>query len=60
MCVKLPPGDLNPGPYPTSIYTGGVTTTPKVCGGQCVKIEQQGKWETQTNSIFFISFFIYR
>ena len=36
MCVKLSPGDLNPGPYPshpTSIYTCGVTNTPRVHGG---------------------------
>ena len=36
MCVKLHPEDLNPGPYhphPTSIYTCGVTTTPRVRGG---------------------------
>ena len=34
MRVKLPPGDLNPDPcpqHPTSIYTYGVTTTPRVC-----------------------------
>ena len=36
MCVKLPPGDLNLGLYPshpTSIYTCGVTIAPRVCGG---------------------------
>ena len=36
MCVKLPPGDLNPGPcppHPTSTYTCGVTIAPRVCGG---------------------------
>ena len=36
MCVKLPPGDLNLGPYPphpTSTYTCGVTIAPRVCGG---------------------------
>ena len=36
MCVKLSPGDLNPGPclpHPTSIYSCGVTTAPRVCGG---------------------------
>ena len=36
MCVKFPPRDLNPGPYPphlTNTYTYGVTTAPKVCGG---------------------------
>ena len=34
--MKLSLGDLNPSPYPphpTSIYTCGVTTTPKVCNG---------------------------
>jgi len=34
--VKLIHGDLNPGPCPphlTSIYTCGVTTVPRVCGG---------------------------
>ena len=33
MCVKLPLGDLNPSPYPphpTSIYTCGVITAPRV------------------------------
>ena len=37
MCVKLPHGDLNPGPcppHPTSIYTYGVTTVPRVRGGK--------------------------
>ena len=37
MCVKFPPGDLNLSPYPphpTSIYTCGVTTAPRVCGGR--------------------------
>ena len=37
MCVKLPLGDLNPSsylPHPTSIYTCGVTTAPRVRGGQ--------------------------
>ena len=36
MCVKLPLGNLNPGPYPphpTSIYTYGVTIVPRMCGG---------------------------
>ena len=36
MCVKFPPGDLKPGPYPpqpTSAYTCGVTTAPRVRGG---------------------------
>ncbi|KAK4581336.1 hypothetical protein RGQ29_024836 [Quercus rubra] len=37
MCVKLPPGDLNPSLYltrPTSTYTCGVTIAPKVCGAE--------------------------
>ena len=37
MCVKLPPGDLNPDPYPPhpiNTYTCEVTNTPIVCGGQ--------------------------
>ena len=41
MCVKLPPGDLNPDPcppHPTSIYTCGVTTAPRVCGGIVYKL----------------------
>ena len=36
MCVKFPHRDLNPNhylPHPTSTYTCGVTTAPKVCGG---------------------------
>ena len=36
MCVKLPPGNLNLGPYlqhPTSIYIYGVTTAPSVRDG---------------------------
>ena len=36
MCVKLPPGDLNPDPCPshlTNTYTCGVTIAPRVCGG---------------------------
>ena len=36
MCVKFPPGDLNPGPYPphpTSTYTYGVTIAQRMCGG---------------------------
>ena len=36
MCVKLLPGDLNPGPcpsHPTNTYTCGVTIAPRVCGG---------------------------
>ena len=36
MCLKLPLGDLNSGPYPpqpASTYTCKVTITPKVCGG---------------------------
>ena len=37
MCMKLSPGDLNSDPYPphpTSTYTCGVTTAPRVRGGQ--------------------------
>ena len=37
MCVKLPPRDLNPNPYPlhsTNIYTFGVTIASKMCGGK--------------------------
>ena len=36
MCVKFPPRDLNPGPYPshlTSTYTCKVTIALRVCGG---------------------------
>ena len=36
MCVKLPPGDLNPDPcppHPTSTYTCGMTIAPRMCGG---------------------------
>ena len=36
MRMKLPPRDLNPGPYPphpTSTYTCEVTIAPRVCGG---------------------------
>ena len=41
MCVKFPPEDLNPDPYPphlTSIYTCKVTTAPMVCGGKIIHI----------------------
>ena len=34
MCVKLPPGDLNPDPclpHPTSTYTYEMTIAPRVC-----------------------------
>ena len=37
MYMKLPLRDLNPNPYsphPTSIYTCGVTTSPRVRGGE--------------------------
>ena len=37
ICVKLPLRDLNPGPcppHPTSIYTCGVTTAPRLHGGK--------------------------
>ena len=36
MYVKLPPGDMNLGPYPphlTNTYTCGVTIAPRLCGG---------------------------
>ena len=36
MCVKLPVGDLNPGPYfphPTNTYIYEVTIALRVCGG---------------------------
>ena len=36
ICVKLPPKDLNPDPYPphpTSIYICGVTTASRVSSG---------------------------
>ena len=39
MCVKLPPENLNPGPYPlhpTCIYTCRVITAPRVHGGKMV------------------------
>ena len=42
MCVKLPSGDLNPDlypPHPTSIYTCGVTTTPRVRGGLMLSLK---------------------
>ena len=45
MCVKLPPRDLNPDPYPpypSSIYTYGVTTALRVRSGtltSCMKYE---------------------
>ena len=35
MCLKLPPRDLNFGPYPPhsiNTYTFGVTIAPRVCG----------------------------
>ena len=41
MCVKLPPGDLNPISYPThltSTYTCRVTIAPRMCGGFRVHI----------------------
>ena len=40
MCVKLPFGDLNPGPCPpylTSTYIYRVTTAPKVRSGNFLK-----------------------
>ena len=44
MSVKLPLGDLNPGPcpsHPTSIYTYGVTIVPNMCGGIYKKIKME-------------------
>jgi len=41
MCMKLPPGDLNPGPcppHPTSTYTCEVTIAPRVCGDDMLSI----------------------
>ena len=41
MCVKLPPGDLNPISYPTHLtntYTCGVTIALRVCSGFRVHI----------------------
>ena len=37
MCVKLPPGDLNPStclPNPTNTYTYEVTIALSMCGGK--------------------------
>ena len=51
MCVKLPPGDLNPIPYPLypiSTYTCRVITAPRVYGSgkREVMVESSGeKWE---------------
>ena len=39
ICVKLPLGDLNPDPcppHPTSTYTCGVTTAPRVRDGNII------------------------
>ena len=44
MCVKLPSGYLNLGPYPsqpTSTYTCRVTITPRVCGGEIALVRCQ-------------------
>ena len=44
MCVKLPSGYLNPGPYPshpTSTYTCRVTIILRVCGGEIALIRCQ-------------------
>ena len=46
MCVKLPPGDLNPDPcppHPTSTYTCGVTIISNVCSG-VVEVVSGGDW----------------
>ena len=45
MCVKLPPGDLKLGLYPshlTSTYTCGVTTAPMVRSGECLIFKSKG------------------
>ena len=45
MCVKLPPRDLNPGPYPphpTSIYICEVTTALRVHGENKI-LERENK-----------------
>ena len=42
MCVKLPPRDLNPDPYPshsTSTYTCEVIIAPRVCNGKTKQYE---------------------
>ena len=61
-CVKLPPGDLNPGLYPphlTSIYTYKVIIALKVWG---VKIKKKKKtfdigcmvkWSDKINKVLF-------
>ena len=51
MCVKLPPGDLNPGPYPphstsnhipqASTYTYEVTIALRRCGDCSLNFELQ-------------------
>ena len=45
MCVKLPPGDLKLGLYPshlTSTYTCGVTTAPMVRSGESLIFKSKG------------------
>ena len=52
MCVKLPPEDLNPDPYPphpTSIYTCVVSIAPRVCGGNA---QVHLKCDTERESSF--------
>ena len=53
MCIKLPPKDLNLGPYPphpTSTYTYRIIIAPRVCGGRnnilcvrklCIEFERE-------------------
>lgn len=55
MCVKLPPGDLNPSPYsphPMSIYICGVTTIPRMRSSKAVEISKS-KGKCKTNYYFF-------
>ena len=43
MCVKLPPRNLNPNPYPqypTNTYTYGVTIALKVCDDNQSRIDK--------------------
>ena len=68
MCVKLPPRDLNPDPYPlhpTSTYTCGVTTAPRVYGGnQNYRLDEReervnyvSKMEKERKRIFLMVFY---
>ena len=61
MCVKLPPGDLNPDPCPphsTSTYTFGVTIVPRVCGGDDKEILKKLGYNT-TRRCILISYLIH-